>query len=412
MVETESAGPNAMSNPDYIALDSLTSTRMVEFQGDELKDKFETARKNHMGYPYNLAFNAAMTSRFGGYLINNLGDPYVGSHYGTEVCDLEIEVIKWAMNIWGVQQQDDYWGSVVASGTEGNLWAVYLGREALVDPVVICSEDAHYSLPKAARILGIDCITCASNAKGEICLKDFRKIVRTHSHRGLVVTLTCGTTIRGAHDNIAGCLEILDDEAIPQSQRYVHVDGALNALVVPFLDGVNRDILPTFDMEIDSISASGHKMIGTPMPCGILVARRAHADRVASAISYIRSNDTTLMGSRNGHATLAIWERFTTLGVDGFRRDAAACLERAKCFAAQLRSHGFPVLHNQFSLTLVFPKPSDDVVKKYQLACDGDLAHAIVMPNVGNDLIDRFLQDYLAGCAETPTRPAVMELQA
>ena len=167
-------------------------------------------------------------------------------------------------------------------------------------------------------------------------------------------------------------------------------------------------------MAIDSISTSGHKMVGTPMPCGVLVARRPHVERVASAVSYLRSNDTTLMGSRNGHAVLAIWNRITRHGVKGFTADVAGCLARAEWLAEELRTMMVPVLRNPLSLTVVFPAPSEAIVRRYQLACHRGQAHAVVMPNVGDALIDRFLADYLAWwrgvspLGEIAARPAMV----
>jgi histidine decarboxylase len=144
-------------------------------------------------------------------------------------------------------------------------------------------------------------------------------------------------------------------------------------------------------------------MVGTPMPCGVLVARRTHVARIASAISYLRSNDTTLMGSRNGHAVLAIWHRIATHGVSGFAADVRACLSRAERLVSELRRVGVPVLRNAVSLTAVFPAPSDGIVSKYQLACDRGQAHVVVMPNVGDELIDRFLSEYRAWwCGVSP----------
>jgi histidine decarboxylase len=64
--------------------------------------------------------------------------------------------------------------------------------------------------------------------------------------------------------------------------------------------------------------------------------------------------------------------------------------------AAALRGMMVPVLRNPLSLTVVFPAPSEAIVGRYQLACHRGQAHAIVMPNVGNALIDRFLDDYAA----------------
>lgn len=397
---------------ERVASRATTPAERIRLCAARLSQRFEQAREDHLGYPYNLTISSQMTNLFGEYLINNLGDPYAGSHYATEVCDIEIEVIDWVKSVWRAEDDNDYWGSVVASGTEGNLWAVYLAREALRNPILICSQDAHYSLPKAAKILGVDHVVCASNESGEICLDEFQRLVKTYADRDLIITLTCGTTIRGAHDDIQGCLDVLESEGIPRKQRYIHVDGALNAMVLPFLTDVNPNIVPSFEVEIDSISTSGHKMIGTPMPCGILVARRCYVDRVASAISYIRSNDTTLMGSRNGHAALAIWQRITEWGEDGFRREAQACVLRAASFANRMKQLDVPILHNDSSLTIVFPKPHDRIVKQFQLACDGDIAHAIVMPNVTDALLARFLSQYMQDFSANNCSSASLEVLA
>ena len=176
---------------------------------------------------------------------------------------------------------------------------------------------------------------------------------------------------------------------------FVHVDGALNAMVLPFVSEAPFAIQPSFRHGIDSISTSGHKMIGTPMPCGVLIAKRAHVDRVASAIAYLRSNDTTLMGSRNGHAVLAVWARFIGHGVEGYLDDSYDCMARAARLAARLARAGVPVLLNPYSLTVVFPQPSEAIVKTYQLACSKGEAHAIAMPNVTDKLIGRFASEYL-----------------
>lgn len=361
-----------------------------------LHNIFAGRRVDHLGYPYNLEFDAEPISQFAKFLINNLGDPYVGSHYATEVCGLEREVVDWVMQVWDCADPEEYWGAVGASGTEGNLWAMYLARETLGDPVLIHSTEAHYSLPKAAKILRIQALACQADDSGAICPDALREIVHANRHRCVILALTCGTTMKGAHDDIGSCVNVLARVGIDPSRRFVHVDGALNAMVLPFVDVLPRGIRPSFRHGIDSMSTSGHKMIGTPMPCGVLVVRREHVRRVASTVSYLRSDDTTLMGSRNGHAVLAIWNRLMRLGIAGFRHNARTCIKRAEGFAKSLCSTGVPVLLNSHSLTVVFPKPSERLVTKYQLACHGNCAHAIVMPNVKADLIDRFLDDYTA----------------
>ncbi len=237
-------------------------------------------------------------------------------------------------------------------------------------------------------------IRCA--ADGAVSLADLQETLKSLQGRPVVLALTCGTTMKGAHDDIAGAIAALDEADYGRDRRFVHVDGALNAMVIPFAAGAAPSIRPSFRMPIDSLSTSGHKMVGTPMPCGVLIARQPHVARVASAISYLRSNDTTLMGSRNGHAVLAIWSRIARHGRLGFAADVAGCLARTDRLVSDLEAAGVPVLRNPLSLTVVFPAPAEPVVRKYQLACDKGRAHVIVMPNVDDRLIDRFLAEYTA----------------
>jgi len=369
------------------AADTLTLARV--------ESRLKTAHANHLGYPYNLAGDAAVPARFAGYLVNNLGDPYVGSHYASEVCDLEREVAGWLMDLWQCDGHEAFWGSVGASGTEGNFWALYLAREALPEAILVYPREAHYSIPKAARILRMTTQPVECEPSGAVSLQDLRRVLSRLRSAFVIVALTCGTTVKGAHDDIAGALQVLDDTGFPEHRRYVHVDGALNAMVLPFLDGVPEELQPSFRHAISSISTSGHKMIGTAMPCGVLVTRRRYVERVASAVAYLRSNDTTLMGSRNGHAVLALWARLLGHGRDGFRRDAARSVELARGLAEALCAEGVPVLLNPHSLTVLFPEPSEAIVRRYQLATTGNEAHAIIMPSVTEELISRFRTDYL-----------------
>ena len=359
-----------------------------------LHAKMHLAHENHLGYPYNLSFTPGVPPELGQYPINNLGDPYAGSHYGAEVRVEERVAIAWLMRLWGCHDLTDYWGSVGARGTEGNLWGIYLGREMLPRAVMLYGDDAHYSLPKAARILRIPAVPVKSQPNGEMDMGDFALQLALLQGKPVIVALTCGTTMKGAHDDIGGVLRALVAAGYDQNSRYVHIDGALNAMVLPFLHQAPTDIQPSFASGIDSISTSGHKMIGTPMPCGALVCRKRHADRIAQAIAYLRSNDTTLMGSRNGHAVLAIWARLTGHGYGGFAHDALRCTQRAQKLAATLRDLGADVLCNPHSLTVVFPMPSEPIIKTYQLACHAGQAHAIIMPNVTEALLARFVGDY------------------
>lgn len=382
-------------------MNAAKSLRLAPF-ADPLERTFKRmesrmceAHRTHLGYPYNLVGQSAAPEALGGFLINNLGDPYVGSHYASEVCDLEREAIRWLMDLWHCNNLHDYWGSIGTSGTEGNLWALYLAREAFPDAKLIYSREAHYSIPKAARILRMEPVEVDCEPGGAIDIEALKQALAYWGGRPVILALTCGTTVKGAHDDIGAAIAALEAVGIGRDRRFIHVDGALNAMVLPFVSAAPFAIQPSFRHAIDSISTSGHKMIGTPMPCGALITRRVHVDRVASAVAYLRSNDTTLMGSRNGHAVLAVWARFFGHGLAGFRKDVAACLARTARLVSALRAEGVPVLCNDHALTVVFPQPPEAIVRTYQLACKDGEAHAIVMPSVTGELIARFTAGYL-----------------
>ncbi len=384
--------PQLIQSNNPVPSNTIASNLTSIFSRTEAR--MRVAHESHLGYPYNLNFDPGVPPSLGEYLINNLGDPYTGSHYASEVCELEREAIAWLMELWHCTDPTQYWGSIGASGTEGNLWGIYLGREALPDAVLIHSDEAHYSIPKAARLQRIEAVSVACNVAGEIDLDAFVSALVNLKGRPVIVALTCGTTMKGAHDDIGGVIEKLDAAGISQKHRYIHIDGALNAMVIPFVPNAPESIRPSFHHAIDSISTSGHKMIGTPMPCGALVCRKAHVDRVATAIAYLRSNDTTLMGSRNGHAVLAVWSRLIGHGHKGYGADVRGCIIRAQQLANRLRSQGVPTMCNSHSLTVVFPQPAERIVKTFQLACYRNEAHAIVMPNVTDELLDRFVANY------------------
>ena len=354
------------------------------------------AQEYHPGYPCNLPFSPGVPPGTAHLSINNLGDPHVASHYGAEVCEYERQAIDWLMRLWGCDDPDADWGLIGASETDGNLWGLYLGREALPDGVLLYGADAHSSIPKAARIQQIPALEVGRTSDGAIDLASLGQTVADLKGKPVILALTSGTNVKGANDDLAGAIAVLDAAGYGLDRRFIHVDGALNGMVVPFLAAAPRAIRPGFDHAIDSLSTSGHKIIGTPMPCGVLVCRRSHADRIARAVDHLRSHDTALMGSRNGHAVLAMWARLFGRGYGAFADDAMRCTQRAQKLAHQIRGLGVEVLCNPHSMTVVFPQPGEGIIHTYQLACSKGFARAIVMPSVTEPLLDRFVTDYSA----------------
>ena len=148
--------------------------------------------------------------------------------------------------------------------------------------------------------------------------------------RPAIVNANAGTTVKGAYDNVDAVIETLKKCGVPRENYYIHVDGALNGIFVPFLVGSDHTKSISFEKAIDSISVSGHKMLGCPMPCGVVITRKEHMENWAKDVEYLNSTDTTITGSRNGQAALAMWVALQRKGKDGLREDVIKCIDNAK----------------------------------------------------------------------------------
>ena len=85
----------------------------------------------------------------------------------------------------------------------------------------------------------------------------------------------------------------------------------------------------TFAKPIGSVSVSGHKFIGAPVPCGVVITRQRYVAALSHDVEYLNSRDATIMGSRNGHAPIYLWYTLTRKGYEGMRKDVERCLRNA-----------------------------------------------------------------------------------
>ncbi|KAJ1287219.1 hypothetical protein BS78_03G414400 [Paspalum vaginatum] len=279
----------------------------------------------HLGYPYNLQEQESLSSTpelaaFQGLCINNLGDPFVESNYGVHSRPLEVAVLDWFARLWGLRR-DAYWGYVTACGTEGNLHGLLLGRELLPDGAVMyASADSHYSVFKAARMYRVRCVEVGTLVSGEMDCDDFRSKLMQNTANPAIVNVNIGTTVKGAVDDLDSIISTLQECGF-RGRFYIHCDGALAGLMVPFIKQEAPKLL-TFEKPIGSVSVSGHKFLGCPVPCGVVITRREHAAALATdVVEYLSSRDATIMGSRNGHAPLFLWHALCTKGRRGIREE-------------------------------------------------------------------------------------------
>src|SRR5919106_4276533 len=179
-----------------------------------------------------------------------------------------------------------------------------------------------YPLQRGQRMVNARNIMIKSQPNGEMDYNDLAETIGIHRDIPPIIFANIGTTMKGAVDNLDEIKAVLQKRAI--TSYYIHADAALSGMILPFV----RNSQPfDFSAGIDSISVSGHKMIGSPIPCGIVLAKKTHVERIARAIEYVGTLDTTVTGSRNGLTPLFLWYAINTVGETGFRRIIAQCLE-------------------------------------------------------------------------------------
>lgn len=359
----------------------------------------------HFGYPYNLDYDFTALQSLIHYSINNLGDPFIESNYGVQSRPFEVAILEWFADLWEISKEE-YWGYVTSCGTEGNLYGIWLGREHVTHcktemPLLIASEETHYSVWKAARMFKMEAVPINTCEKGEICLSHLETVLKQahEEKRKVVIVGNVGTTIKGAFDDIRGIIKLLNDNGFTDEQYFIHLDGALSGTIIPFLDDEARDkcLISFQNKAIGSISASGHKFIGSPIPCGIVVTRKKYINKLATDISYIASQDTTILGSRNGHAPLYMWYTIAKKGKEGIKRDILECFQNAEYLYNSLVKHKISdLLLNKHSSTVVFKRPDNEAfVIKWQLACHKNVCHVVVMPNITKVKIHEFVTDLM-----------------
>ena len=354
---------------------------------DDLLESFEVMGRTAVGYPVNLEYDYSALLPFLQHSANNVGDPHHASNYASNSHAFEREVIATFSDLMKIPREEA-WGYVTSGGTEGNMYGLYMGRELFPNGIVYFSEDTHYSVVKILRLLKARHIMVRSQENGEIDYEDFYHTARINRDVPVIFIANVGTTMKGAVDDLDRVRKILDDLAI--TNRYIHADAALSGMILPFVDDPQSF---GFDSGVDSISVSGHKMIGAPLPCGVALTRQAYVARVARSIEYIGALDTTLSGSRSSFGPLMIWYAFQRHGLEGFRSMVADCLDVARYAVERFNEAGIPAWRNRNSVTVVFPKPSDETIKKWQIAPYRDIAHIITMPHVSRELVDELIDE-------------------
>ncbi len=367
-------------------MNKLPSLRSINEQLDLLERQIASF-KNSIGYPINLELDfLAPLQRFMLYPFNNLGNPFEAIHNVLYTWTYEREVLSFVAELYQFPPDEDYHGYVTSGGTESNLQGLFLGRERYPNGRLYFSAASHYSIPKIAHLLNIPHSIVPELESGEIDYEALAAEIALHAEQAVILNLNIGTTMKGAIDDIDRVLAVLQQQKI--EQFYIHCDAALSGMMLPFLPDAPKI---SFQRQgIHSLAISGHKFLGSPFPCGIVLSR--HEANVKH-IEYVKSLDTTIVGSRNGHTPLILWYTLQTKGYEGIEQEVHTCIANTHYLQQCLNALAYPCLVNPHSNTVLLKTPANHLVRKWDLAIEGDWSHIVVMQHVTREVIDQFLHD-------------------
>ncbi|MCD7451025.1 hypothetical protein HAX54_009389 [Datura stramonium] len=235
--------------------------------------------------------------------------------------------------------------------------------------------------------------TINTSVNGEIDYADLQSKLLLNKNKPAIININIGTTFKGAIDDLDLVIQILENCGYSNDRYYIHCDAALYGLIVPF---IQHEKIITFQKPIGSVSISGHKFLGCPMPCGIQMTRKNYISTLSRKVEYIASIDATISGSRNGLTPIFLWYSLSAKGYAGLQHNAITCNENALYLKDRLHKAGISAMVNELSIVVVFERPHDHkFIRYWQLSCTRDMAHVVVMPGITREIIDKFLKDLI-----------------
>jgi aromatic-L-amino-acid decarboxylase len=245
--------------------------------------------------------------------------------------ELEGVVLDWVAQLVGLPE--GWHGHIEDSASTSTLAALVAARHATGRDVVVCSEQAHSSVEKAVRMLGMELRRTPVDA-------DFRLRPDALDLDGAAaVVATVGTTSTTSVDPVAPIAQ-----ACRAAGAWLHVDAAYagGAMVCPELrwafDGVEL---------ADSLVINAHKWMFTPMDCSLLWTSRPDDFRAAFSLvpEYLRTPDSedALSLSEYGPAlgrrfrSLKLWTVLRCYGRSGLQERIRRAVALAELFEGWVR---------------------------------------------------------------------------
>jgi aromatic-L-amino-acid decarboxylase len=244
--------------------------------------------------------------------------------------ELEELVLDWVAQLMGLPE--GLHGHIEDTASTSTLVALAAARELRPGGTVLSSDQAHSSVDKAARILGLEARRVAVDDQFRMRPDSLAEALEKTDVAAVVATV--GTTSATSVDPVPAIADLAE-----QAGAWLHVDAAYagSAMVCEelrwALEGCER---------ADSLVVNPHKWLFTPVDCSCLFSRRPEVLRRAFSLvpEYLRSDEdaTNLMdyGPALGRRfrALKLWAVIRCYGRSGLQERIREHVRLAQLFAS------------------------------------------------------------------------------
>ncbi len=281
-------------------------------------------------------------------------------------------------------EPDEQDGYVASGGTEANIQAIWIYRNYFMNEYeaeqseicILCSEDSHYSMDKAANLLTLSVFKTTVDSELRVLnAEDVRMTIQKARDAGkkyFIVISNMMTTMFGSIDLVQTYTDVL---VAMNCQFKLHIDGAYGGFYYPFTD--DSSLLTFENPHITSFTLDAHKMAQAPYGTGIFLIRKGYMHHVnTKEASYVEGEDYTLIGSRSGANAIAVWMILVKNGPFGWQEKVFILQKRTAWMCKQFKEMSIAFYRHPFSniITIKAPFVPIDIATKFGLVPDNHKA--------------------------------------
>ena len=304
---------------------------------------------------------------------------------GPSATMLERQIVRWLCALIDENTCKNAGGVLTSGGAQANLTALLVARQVSTSREIpsskiwkdgitnqhklkiLASEHAHYSVSRAAGIMGLGAdsvVKIATDQAGKIDLNSLKTVHQTcleHKKAVIAVVASAGCTPTGSIDPLRAI-----GEYCHTNNLWFHVDGAHGASAL--LSKTHREKLSGIELA-DSVVWDGHKLMYMPAAVSAVLFKNENHSYAAFSqdASYLFQGDNhedeafnlsyrTLECTKRMMA-LKLWAAFSLYGIDGMAELIDEAFAKAKVFAEKIKK--------QENFELLMPPETNIVCFRY-----------------------------------------------